>query len=34
MGEVTATFGLLTVILLGSAQQVSSLAAVYIGVSY
>lgn len=34
VGEVTATFGLLTVILLGNAQRVSSLVAAYIGAAY
>lgn len=34
VGEVTATFGLITVILLGNAQRVSSLVAAYIGAAY
>lgn len=34
LGETVATFGLLTVILLGPAQRVSSLVAAYIGAAY
>lgn len=34
VGEVTATFGLLTVILLGNSQRISSLVAAYIGAAY
>jgi glycerol uptake facilitator-like aquaporin len=34
VGEITATFGLLTVILLGNAHRVSSLVAAYIGAAY
>lgn len=34
LGEVLATFGLLTVILLGQAQKMSSLVAAYIGAAY
>lgn len=34
VGEITATFGLLTVILLGNSQRISSLVAAYIGAAY
>lgn len=34
LGEVLATFGLLTVILLGNTQKMSSLVAAYIGAAY
>ncbi|HEY1059828.1 aquaporin [Limnobacter humi] len=34
VGEITATFGLLTVILLSNSQRISSLVAAYIGAAY